>query len=316
MGHRTLKRVPLDFQWPLNKNWKGYVNPYPAPLTCFACGGTGYNPETKRIADEYYDLGGSWTYDYGFAPDGSPVDHPPWRIIGECKAWRSNITQDEVEALVSENRLRDFTHTFTSEGWIPNRWDTKGFWCPKCHASVPQLSPEHHSGYCTKCYCEMKLLEGDDIRLHTPMADEVNAWNKKGCPGHDGFNRLILIEVRAKRLGVFGRCISCNGNGELPYSDETIRELHDKWEEYEPPAGDGYQLWQTCSSGSPISPVFASAKELADWCVDNATIFGSEKTSRENWLKMFANEKDLDTGSMLVMHTGYTGAEANAPENV
>lgn len=24
---RELKRVPLDFDWPLNERWKGYVSP-------------------------------------------------------------------------------------------------------------------------------------------------------------------------------------------------------------------------------------------------------------------------------------------------
>jgi hypothetical protein len=58
------------------------------------------------------------------------------------------------------------------------KWDTKGFWCSKCHGSVPQLSPEHHSGFCTGCNCKMELLEGDDVRLHTPATKEINARNK------------------------------------------------------------------------------------------------------------------------------------------
>ena len=106
----------------------------------------------------------------------------------------------------------------------------------------------------------------------------------------------------------------CNGEGTLPHPNEAIRKLHDEWKEYEPPAGAGYQLWETCSEGSPVSPVFASAEELADWCAENATIFASEKTSRENWLKMFVGEEDLDTGSLLVMQPGYIGALANAPQ--
>ena len=37
---RLLKRVPLDFDWPLNQIWKGYHHPY-AMLDCKACGGRG-----------------------------------------------------------------------------------------------------------------------------------------------------------------------------------------------------------------------------------------------------------------------------------
>lgn len=189
---------------------------------CKECAQTGYNPETKKIADEFYDhdgFGTRWFYDYGFAPDGSRAIRPPWRVIGECRAWRHNITQDEVEALVALGRLMDFTHTCVrGEGWKPKKWETKGYWCPKCHQSVPQLSPEHRAGFCTctEEETEMVLLEGDDIRLHIPTPEEVNAWeNSGGLFGHDCINRHILIEARAKRLGVWGCCPRCHGKGEL-----------------------------------------------------------------------------------------------------
>lgn len=249
MGHRTLKRVPLDFAAPLNKVWEGYINPYPGPLTCNLCDGSGYNTATKQIADEFYDHDG----------DGS-------------RCWCNSITQDEVRALVDQNRLMDFTHTWKQgEGW-----------------------KRHEDGY-------------------IPTADEVNRWNQRGF-GHDAINCFILIEARARRLGVFGKCPVCNGEGTLPHPNEAIRKLHEEWKEYEPPAGAGYQLWETCSEGSPVSPVFASAEELADWCADNATIFASEKTSRENWLKMFVGEEDLGTGSLLVVQPGFIEALANAPK--
>lgn len=32
-----------------------------------------------------------------------------------------------------------------------------------------------------------------------------------------------------------------------------------------PPKGAGYQLWETVSEGSPISPVFKTPDELANW---------------------------------------------------
>lgn len=250
MGHRTLKRVPMDFQWPLGDVWEGYINPYPGPVNCNFCDGGGYNTATKQIADEFYDFDG-----------------------GGSRRWCDNITQDEVQALVDQDRLMDFTHTWKQgEGW-------------KCR----------EDGY-------------------IPTADEVNEWNRKpGLHGHDAINRFILIEARANRLGVFGKCPVCNGKGVLPHPNESICKLYQEWKEYEPPTGEGYQLWETCSEGSPVSLVFASAEELADWCAENATIFADEKTSRENWLKMFVGEEDLDTGSLLVIRPGFIGALANAP---
>lgn len=36
---REIRRVPLDFDWPLNERWKGFVNPH--YIECEACGGRG-----------------------------------------------------------------------------------------------------------------------------------------------------------------------------------------------------------------------------------------------------------------------------------
>ena len=33
--------------------------------------------------------------------------------------------------------------------------------------------------------------------------------------GHDAINRWILVETRAKRLGVYGNCALCNGAGHI-----------------------------------------------------------------------------------------------------
>jgi len=53
-----------------------------------------------------------------------------------------------------------------------------------------------------------------------------------------------------------------------------------------PPKGDGYQLWETTSEGSPVSPVFASLDGLCEWCEENATTFGSHRAGRDEWRLM------------------------------
>ena len=276
MGHRTLKRVPLNFQAPLHKVWKGYINPYPGPLTCNLCDGSGHNAATKKIADEFYDSDGfgvRWAYNYNVGPDGLPATRPPWQVIGQCRRWCNNITQDEVQALVDGGRLISFTHTWTQgEGW-----------------------KRREDGY-------------------IPTAEEVNAAESRGgLDGHDAWNRWILIEARAKRLGVYGTCPRCKGKGEK-FPPRIHRRPYKAWRECEPPTGDGFQLWETCSEGSPISPVFASADKLADWCAENATIFADEKISHEDWFKMFVGEDDLEAGSLLIVGNGYFGSLANAPK--
>ena len=40
---RTVKRVPLDFGWPLRETWPGYLTPnWLTENDCDTCDGTGY----------------------------------------------------------------------------------------------------------------------------------------------------------------------------------------------------------------------------------------------------------------------------------
>jgi len=58
-----------------------------------------------------------------------------------------------------------------------------------------------------------------------------------------------------------------------------------------PPKGDGYQLWETTTEGSPVSPVFAIPEELARWLADNgASAFGRMTLSYEKWLTFIKGE--------------------------
>lgn len=58
-----------------------------------------------------------------------------------------------------------------------------------------------------------------------------------------------------------------------------------KFAKYDPPQGDGYQLWETTSEGSPISPVFKTPEELAKWLYENkASAFAHMTCSYEKWL--------------------------------
>ncbi len=79
---RELKRVPLDFDCPIDETWIGFLNPhYKHSRDCPFCEGSAFNPETRQIADDWYD----------FENTGA--------------RWCDNITQDEVDALVEGGRL-------------------------------------------------------------------------------------------------------------------------------------------------------------------------------------------------------------------
>lgn len=252
---REIKRVALDFDYPINKMiWKGYANPY-SGLKCEACDGTGESPEAKKLSEDWY----------GF-------DRPESR-------WCYSITQDEVQALVDEGRLMDFTRVPRNE---------------KQRADV-----------------EKKIADGGNSWLpydngYIPTAEEINIWAKKGM-GHDSINQWICVKARAKRLGITDTvCHCCKGDGVL-WPEDKYAKLAEEFEWVDPPEGDGYQLWSTTTEGTPMSPVFATPEELAKWLEDNkASSFGYDTATYEQWLdfirgpawapSMVANSSGIQTG--------------------
>ena len=204
---REVKRVPLDFDYPLNMIWKGYISPYKS-IECKSCEVSGASPEYKRLSDDWY----------GF-------DRPE-------NKWCYKITEDEAKALWDAGRIK---HTFK------------------------------------KC----------------PTGDQVNKWAKNDILGHDAINQYICVNHRAKKLGITEmNCKYCDGDGYI-YINEEIKQLDENFEKIEPPIGEGYQLWETTSEGSPVSPVFKTPELLATWLFkNNASIFGKNTTSYENWLNL------------------------------
>ena len=173
------------------------------------------------------------------------------------EGWGKHLDQDDVQALLDAGRLWDFTRV------------------PKTLKQVEIV--------------KKKIAEGGNSWLpkdngYIPTADEVNKWARTGM-GHDSGNQWICVEARAKRLGVYGECSLCKGHGEY-FCDNKYRKLWEDFSWIEPPTGRGYQLWENTSEGSPITPVFKTLDELCAWAEDNATIFGREKTSKEEWKKM------------------------------
>ena len=121
-------------------------------------------------------------------------------------------------------------------------------------------------------------------------AADVNAQQRGGgLDGHDAINRWILVKFRCKRLGIPMSCEACKGRGCIEAYPGQRAEA-DAWEPTEPPTGEGWQMWETTSEGSPCSPVFATAEELASWCVDGATVFGRYRAGRDEWLRIITGE--------------------------
>lgn len=97
----------------------------------------------------------------------------------------------------------------------------------------------------------------------------------------DGERFCNSCKATAKVKGVPFTSFGC------PDWDEYLKGPINKLKEMlAPPVGEGYQLWETTSEGSPISPVFATIDELCEWCENGATIIGSVKLSKKEWKKL------------------------------
>ncbi|MFB6392582.1 hypothetical protein [Polymorphospora lycopeni] len=90
--------------------------------------------------------------------------------------------------------------------------------------------------------------------------------------GHDAIDcysaTKAIIEAAGLDYETWAVCTGCEGRGNLGTPEQVA--AYDAWERSEPPTGDGWQLWETVSEGSPISPVFATSDELASWMSDPA----------------------------------------------
>ena len=59
----------------------------------------------------------------------------------------------------------------------------------------------------------------------------------------------------------------------------------------------GWQLYETTSEGTPVSPVFATLEELAQWCEHGATVFADNRWTAAQWLASFRQDS-LDVMSL------------------
>jgi len=232
---RELRRVAINFKWPIGQIWKGFLNPFHSQ-ECKSCNGSGLNKETKKLDNDWYS-----------SENARYVDLPNGRRFND-NAWSHHLTEIEVKALVDSNRLIDLTHVFTpGEGW--------------------------------------KKKEP----AYIPTPDEVNEWSKHGM-GHDSCNRWICVKARAEHLGFYGHCEICNGEGVI-WQSEEIKKLHDDWKSFDPPIGDGFQLWNTTTEGHPMSPVFDTLEKLCEYLeTKKASVFGSNTATKEKWFEMLSED--------------------------
>jgi hypothetical protein len=263
---RELKRVPLDFAHPMNERWPGFLNPHYAALQCTHCEGSGSSPDARAMKDRWYGNAPFKPEDRGsvpFAPDHPVIarraafNARPDRGLG----WPGGDAQTEARRLAAlfnrswgHHLNADDVAALVKEGRLrdfTHTWTNETGWVAKEPAYVP--SPQ-----------------------------EVNDWSINGF-GHDSINCWIVTGAECERLGIAAECTHCHGEGEVWPSAEA-KAAYEAWTRTEPPTGEGYQVWETVSEGSPISPVFSTPELLARHMA--TTAWGADKgTSYEQWLK-------------------------------
>lgn len=119
-----------------------------------------------------------------------------------------------------------------------------------------------------------------DPSKKTPSAREVNEWSIHGFR-HDAINCWLCVQARCEREGIERKCSACGGSGEDPSDAETSAK-HESWQRVEPPSGDWWQVWETVSEGSPVTPAFATADELIDYLVEKGDAW-DQKRGHPGW---------------------------------
>lgn len=266
---REIRRVVLDFKWPQNKVWEGFVNPLYKARTCEECNGEGTSPEAAFLLNIWYGRVPFKPEDNGSTP--FLTSHPyvqrfargqierasHYYGTGELaverearrmceiwnRSWSHHLNEFDVKALLDADRLWDFTRR-------PRNEEQKNL-------------PMFENGW-------LKESNG-----YVPTPQEVNEWSL-GFLGHDSSNAWIVVKARLKReseSNVEGivksipyQCSECGGEGSI-WDSEADKAAYEAWKPTDPPAGEGWQFWETVSEGSPQSPVFATADELVQFLV-------------------------------------------------
>jgi len=112
-------------------------------------------------------------------------------------------------------------------------------------------------------------------------------------PGYMVSFETLIEEYYQKESSKARECLEVQFGKLMGCPIETLEgtdSRYVKWTFLEPPTGEGYQLWETTSEGSPSSPVFKTLDELCTWCEENATTFASHTATAAEWKKMLSED--------------------------
>ena len=242
-----LKRVEVGFKWPLNKVWSGFLMPEElSPKKCACCNAQGYNEATQVIADTYYDSN-NFGVKWTYDYYKDRDGNPATR-----PPWRVLGNSQAWHNQITQDEVQALIDAGRLVD-LTHTWTSGKGWVRREDSYIPTEA-------------------------------EVNEWDTVSM-GHDGINCSILIEARATRLGVFGYCEKYQGDGST-FDSKEQETAYDNWKETPVPEGDWYQVWETVSEGSPVTPAFETAAELIDYLAK----YGDNEGKNDGWIREAASK--------------------------
>jgi hypothetical protein len=250
---RKIMRVPLDFKWETDGPWEGYLMPDSlSGRACPACQ-HGYSPYAEDLFNQWY---GHVFFDprsTGSKP--FTASSPGVRAFAERQCANSpGFSGSGESAIIREGeRLAALFNGQWSHHLSQKDVDAL-------------IAAERLMDFTHDWNRETRRWEKKTPPV-TPTAAQINQWSLNGF-GHDSINASVVIRARCKRDSQPELCATCEGHGSVErYPGQ--RADAEAWEPTDPPTGEGWQLWETVSEGSPMTPVFPTADALIDHMVEH-----------------------------------------------
>lgn len=188
-----------------DKNHLAALNAEPWQVALLDCNPsyTGWGPGEDYMDSPQNSERSGWNHSLAY---NSWKEFGPWGLddLNEAVNFYFSVRRSNRTCLACKGKgLNPETRLIQDSFYSHNRTDNKPGW--NTDITQDELDALIHAG-----------------RIRPPVTkEEVNQANmwprtadwKKGVMSHDALNKHILVETRAKRLGVYGECLECSGKG-------------------------------------------------------------------------------------------------------
>lgn len=286
---REIRRVPVDFTWPLRKTWAGYL--MPAELRLPEC------PDCHRGATPAAAWLNTLMYRLQMLADDAAHTQPQGRPLHPWLAQDTHPPSQPVTEPVPQYK-RELARQIVADA------EARG------EAAPPYVETLAQDGSTDTVGHETLRPGADIIDLVVGLSGEPRErLDRFGYHGLE--HRMAKAVTDAAGLGdEWGTCATCLGTAEVATDDQ--RAAAEAWQRTDPPEGDGWQLWETVSEGSPVSPVFADRAGLVTWLTTDYRTLNDAPLTREQAEAFVTAGSSI--GTFVISNRGLISGEAAVAE--